>query len=365
MIENVVRLLHVNPGFDPENLVRVSVQLPWEKYDRKREKTSLLLADLRERFAALPGVKAVGIEKESGFPEKFNVDDGPQSVELHRVGCGVEESDLFRAMRVPLLAGRYFNRDDIGEGTGTAIINETMAQLCWPEEVAVGRKFRAPGAPGAGDQVYEVVGVVGDIRDYSYDQDVFPTFYRPYQELDLQGGPPTFLMRIQTDLRALTPVIRKELKAGDGDTGHPRRQTTALRFHASATDVHELSDGDRGGRTVAVRAGRLRRALVRSDQAHAGNRDSHGDGRGTSSGIGYGLARGGAPHRCRCRGGTRGGVVPYAAPGEPAFQAFRGQAKRPGCPGGRAPFPFCRRVAGVLAARAPGGEDRSDGGAAL
>ncbi|HKI72762.1 MAG TPA: ABC transporter permease [Verrucomicrobiae bacterium] len=221
MIENVVRLLHVNPGFDPENLVRVSVPLPWEKYDRKREKTSLLLADLRERFAALPGVKAVGIEKESGFPEKFNVDDGPQSVELHRVGCGVEESDLFRAMRVPLLAGRYFNRDDIGEGTGTAIINETMAQLCWPEEVAVGRKFRAPGAPGAGDQVYEVVGVVGDIRDYSYDQEVFPTFYRPYQELDLQGGPPTFLMRIQTDPRALTQVIRKELKAAEPAMGTP------------------------------------------------------------------------------------------------------------------------------------------------
>ena len=123
--------------------------------------------------------------------------------------------------RVPLLAGRYFNRDDIGEGTGTAIINETMAQLCWPEEVAVGRKFRAPGAPGAGDQVYEVVGVVGDIRDYSYDQEVFPTFYRPYQELDLQGGPPTFLMRIQTDPRDLTQLIRKQLKAAEPAMGTP------------------------------------------------------------------------------------------------------------------------------------------------
>ncbi len=113
------------------------------------------------------------------FPEKFNVDGGPQSVELHRVGCGVEESDLFRAMRVPLLAGRYFNRDDIGEGSSTAIINETMAQLCWPEEVAVGRKFRAPGAPGAGDQVYEVLGVVGDIRDYRCRRHQMPVSLRP------------------------------------------------------------------------------------------------------------------------------------------------------------------------------------------
>ena len=104
---------------------------------------------------------------------------------------------------------------DNREGSGNAIINETMALLCWPGEVAVGRKFRAHGAPGAGHQVYEVVGVVGDIRDYSYDQDVFPTFYRPYQELDLQGGPPTFLMRIQTDSRALTPAIRKELKVAE------------------------------------------------------------------------------------------------------------------------------------------------------
>jgi putative ABC transport system permease protein len=176
---------------------------------------------LRERLAALPGVKAIGIDKGSGFTEKFNVDNGPQSVELHRVGCGVEESDLFRTMRVPLLAGRYFNKDDVGEGTGTVIINETMALFCWPGQVAVGRKFRAPSAPGARDQVYEVVGVVGDIRDYDYDQQVLPTFYRPYQELDLQGEPPTFLMRTKTDPGSLISAIRKELKAAEPAMGTP------------------------------------------------------------------------------------------------------------------------------------------------
>src|SRR5206468_1497579 len=63
MIESVARLLHVNPGFDPENLLRVHLQLPWDKYnkieqDERGAQRNVLYAQIRERLAALPGVKA-------------------------------------------------------------------------------------------------------------------------------------------------------------------------------------------------------------------------------------------------------------------------------------------------------------------
>src|SRR5207247_3687606 len=117
----------VKPGFDPENLLRVQIHPPWEKYGKKRDLRNLLLAQLHEQLAALPGVKAVAIEKQNGYLETFKLDGREGSVELHRVGCGVEESDLFRAMGIPLLTGRYFNKDDLGEGSATAIINESTA----------------------------------------------------------------------------------------------------------------------------------------------------------------------------------------------------------------------------------------------
>jgi predicted permease len=127
-------------------------------------------------------------------------------------GCGLEQSDLFRAMRIPLRAGRYFDRHDLGEGTGTAIINETMARTFWPGEDALGKKFWEARHPSPH---YEVVGVVSDIRDRRYDRRPRPTFYRPSHELRLEGSRPFVVIRTDVDPRALLPAIRKELKAAE------------------------------------------------------------------------------------------------------------------------------------------------------
>ena len=69
MIQSVVRLLHVHPGFDAENLLFVDIRLPWPKYndlDREAQASKLrnaLFAQLHERLGALPGVSAVGLSK--------------------------------------------------------------------------------------------------------------------------------------------------------------------------------------------------------------------------------------------------------------------------------------------------------------
>jgi putative ABC transport system permease protein len=223
-------LLRVDPGYDPENLLRVYVNLPWEKYALPhREPKNLLLAHLHERLAALPGVSGVGIDKQN-FSRKFKLTDSSPPVELHTAGCGVEESDPFRAMRVALLAGRYLNKSDLTddyffknevvEGTSAVVVNETMARLCWPGENPIGKTFRA--AHERARRSYEVVGVVGDIRDYSYDQKVSPTFYRPYQEFDLAGMAPAFVIRTAGEPAALVPAIRRELKAAESAMNTPR-----------------------------------------------------------------------------------------------------------------------------------------------
>src|SRR5437773_713557 len=219
MIESVARLLHVDPGFDPQNLLRVQLELPSDKYfyPNQAAQRKMLYAQLHERLAALPGVKAVGIGKGETRVEKLTLDGRKEPVEVLTEGCGVEQSDLFRAMRIPLRAGRYFDQHDLGEGVGTAIINETMARTFWPGENALGKKFsreRLRRSPQ-----YEVVGVVGDIREFRYHQPPTrpprPTFYRPCHELELVGFPPFVVIRTEADPRALLPAIRKELSAAE------------------------------------------------------------------------------------------------------------------------------------------------------
>ena len=164
MIESVAHLLHVDPGFDPQNLLRVELELPSDKYffhDRAAQR-KVLYAQLHERLAALPGVKAVGVGKGETRVEKVTLEGRKEPVEVLLEGTGVEQCDLFRAMRIPLVAGRYFDQNDIGEGVGTAIINETMSRTFWPGEDAGGKKFSREAWRRLPQ--YEVVGVVGGFR---------------------------------------------------------------------------------------------------------------------------------------------------------------------------------------------------------
>jgi len=221
MIQSVVRLLHVTPGYDPANLLFIRVYLPWKYADfagdtnQTKQARGLLrngfFSDAHHRLAALPGVRAAGVLKDAAWGDKFAIEGRSTPVELYSAGCGVEESDCFRAMRVPLLDGRYFEKSDIGDKAGTVILNESAARLCWPGEKAVGKKLRKPER--AGDKVYEVVGVVADARLYKYDQPIQPIFFRPYHEFDIVGAVPRFVVRTQQDPRDLIRAIHKELKA--------------------------------------------------------------------------------------------------------------------------------------------------------
>ena len=223
MMESVIRMLHVDPGFDPENLLYVSFHPSWQTYndqdhpERARQLRNALYAQLHERLAALPGVKAVGLGKHGAWPEKLQADGQGETVETLLDGCGVGSGDLFQAMRIPLRAGRFFDTQDLG--ADTAIVNETMARMVWPGEQAVGKRFG--GATAYGHHVYQVVGVVGDIRDYSYNEQLRPTFYRPCHELYLEGMAPFLVIRSQSDPRSLIPAIRRELKEAEPDMTMP------------------------------------------------------------------------------------------------------------------------------------------------
>jgi putative ABC transport system permease protein len=224
MIDSVARLLHVDLGFDPENLLRVRVDLPWSKYNDPEhtehcsQLRRVLFTQISERLVHLPGVKAVGIGKH-GLPTQIELEGRAQPVEALLDGCGIDQDDLFRAMRIPLRAGRTFDQHDLGEGVGTTIINETAAHALWPGSDPLGKKFTAATWPRP--RQYEVIGVVGDLRDERFDQPPKPTFYRPCHELGLEGLQPFFLVRTAADPRHLIPAIRQELKQAEPEMRTP------------------------------------------------------------------------------------------------------------------------------------------------
>src|SRR5580658_210892 len=225
MIKSVVRLLHVNPGFDPASLVNVSLHLPFEKYSdsdefgRAQQMRKLLFGQLQERLRSLPGVQAVGIGKHGSWPETGEPQGTSKDIEVLREGTGVGGANLFSAMRIPLLAGRLFEERDRGKAAGTVVINETMARAFWPGENALGKRFSQNA--GQDTRWYEVIGVVGDMRDHSYTEQVRPVFYRPCDELTIYGTPTFLVIRTRGDPQTLISGIRRELKAAEPEMGSP------------------------------------------------------------------------------------------------------------------------------------------------
>ena len=188
--------------------------------ERSAEVHSALYDELHHRFAAMPGVKAVGIAKINFFRLGFTIEGQEKPIGLLPAGTGVGDSDLFRAMRIPLRAGRYFEKADIGGKVGTVIVNEAMARRCWPGENALNKRFHDKDG-----RAYEVVGVVGDARiglRSRWVDPVEPTFYRPYQE-DAHGGGygPFFVVRTENDPRSLIPAIREAIKAVENSMTTP------------------------------------------------------------------------------------------------------------------------------------------------
>jgi len=97
-----------------------------------------------------------------------------------------------------------------------------MARMLWPGVNPLGKKFEGSDKPfGSGTESYEVIGIVGNLRDYSYTEQIRPAFYRPCDELDLIGRPTFVVVRTKVDPRLLIPAIRKELKAAEPDMKTP------------------------------------------------------------------------------------------------------------------------------------------------
>lgn len=209
MISSVIKLLKVDPGFNPSNLIRIHMTLPWEEY-QNLERKNLFLYQLYERWSSLPGVESVGIGVSyAGQKAEFWTDSDGTTWEVHKAGSGFEDTNYLETMGARLVAGRYLEQSDIGEGRRTIVINEMMAKRLRLSEDPIGRTIIR--ATGQGPVSYEVVGVVSDMREYGLNQEIEPIYYRPYQEMSL-GPPQFFIIRTRMDPDSIIRSLSNDLK---------------------------------------------------------------------------------------------------------------------------------------------------------
>jgi len=200
LIRSFERLLNVDPGFRPANLVTITTMMP--PGAQTPERRTALLRTMRDSLAEVPGVQSVGavsrlplLGSNLGvwlFVEGKYLPGEPGYDVEYRVAT----PDYFATMGIPLRAGRLFDEHDDANPAAAILINETAARKFWPGEDPVGKRVKL-GTPPERAPWITVLGVVGDVRHVGLDTGPRPEVYRPYALNPL--GNPILVIRTASD----------------------------------------------------------------------------------------------------------------------------------------------------------------------
>ena len=222
LIKSFSRLQAVDPGFDPQGLLAVDIQLPPSRYPQSRgnwpnyPEVLGFQRDLRVRAAALPGVPdaaiAMIVPTDAGWTTRFGIEGRSDSevgateeVRIRNVSSGYTETIGLEVVRGRTLT----ERDDPADAPPVILINEAMARRYFADEDPIGQRIENWGT------LREVVGIVRDVSFMGLGQPVQPAVYPTFSRMPFSGF--SLLLRTTGDPAAVIPFLRAQIREMDSD----------------------------------------------------------------------------------------------------------------------------------------------------
>lgn len=186
MARSFVHMRTVELGFEPQNVVAMTLELPEGSYGTAAQMSEFHTRML-SRLEGLPGVEAAGLVNwrplgSMRIAGDFWVDDGRAVPPYYRPDKMVVSAGYFRAMGIRLVRGRQFTPTDDAGGMKTVIVSESVARAVWPGDSPVGRRITLEEHPEP-DEWLTVVGVVDDIVQEAVVTPPRPAIYVPYGQV--------------------------------------------------------------------------------------------------------------------------------------------------------------------------------------
>jgi len=217
LARSFLRLTAVDPGFNSANLLAVQLSLPSSRYQAESQRV-IFFRQLRDRFAAIPGVRAVGGNTFVPFTGLASATDlrvvgrpEPLPGQAPNADVRMIEPDYFRAMGIPLIKGRLFTEEEFAKAAGVVIVSESLARQNFPGEDPIGQSIiidmKDQNLPS------RIVGVVGDVKHYGLDTKAPATAYWPHVELPI--GLMTLVLHSDADPKQLISPVRQVVAAMD------------------------------------------------------------------------------------------------------------------------------------------------------
>ena len=206
LIRSVYELVRVDPGFRTDRLLTMQIGVPESQYEGKRR--ALFIQEMKARTGALPGVTsaAVGLYfpmMGANWSSTFIVGDrpSPSPGQLPNSLFTPVETGFFETLGIPLHRGRTFLDSDDADASRVVVVNQALADHFWPNQNPVGKRLKQ-GRPGSDAPWREIVGVVGDTKQYGLDERVRMQTYMPVN----QGPLWTVRLALRTAVEPLSVV---------------------------------------------------------------------------------------------------------------------------------------------------------------
>jgi putative ABC transport system permease protein len=215
LVKSLVRLLRTDNGFESSGVLTMELRV---SRGRDQAELSRLLHQVLQGVQAQAGVENATLSAalpglDNGWQNDIAVEgEGPRKKgELINVDWSIVTADYFQTMKIPLLRGRTFTRDEDEQGKPVVLVDENLARRFWPNEEALGKhiKYDSPTP-------HEIIGIVPAVKTYGSEATPLIRIYTPMGRMPQRNA--TLSVRARdVDATALTAAIVRAVHEVDKD----------------------------------------------------------------------------------------------------------------------------------------------------
>ena len=230
LIRTFMNLEAVDPGFAMRNVISMSMSVSGDRFQTTAP-VAQIVQEGADRLHGIPGVVDAGVSNclpmAGGFGMSFDVVGRPKGATNSSGGAGFCSISYgyFSTLKIPLLRGRAFTKEDTATAPSVAVINEAMARHFWPDGDALKDRILigAGAGPAFAESPRQVIGIVGNTHDNGPNSDPTPMMYIPLAQMpDLETAlnskvaPLYWFVRSEADPHTLTASITTALREASG-----------------------------------------------------------------------------------------------------------------------------------------------------
>ena len=260
LLRSFEKMRAVDLGFRPDHVLAASYSLPQKQYATQAA-VDEFNHELLRRLEQLPGVKSAGLTSflpaSGGNSNTTFIAEGyvpPKGAGMNLATMVTVEGDYLQTMGIPLLSGRFFTPADTANTQLVAIVNQKLAEHCWPGSDPVGKRLRLGIQEEMKTPWVTVVGEVADVKEASPDVPSKEQYYQPVEQFeksigsfasptDLNGNGGSIVVRAAMEPEQMANALRATVRSIDpqlplaqvqsmertvSDSEAPRRFNTAV-----------------------------------------------------------------------------------------------------------------------------------------